>query len=323
MNRMVVSEGALVGGVITASAATAFGTPEGKDIAYNVGGQRTSVTVTSTSYGTYGEPYTSINKELYAYDAAGRLTQIQTSASASATTGTSRSQFAYNLIGQQTSQQDYAANGTTVVFNRTASYNTKGQLSADSSYTVKTDNKTYTTSNTYYLTDKLTAQYLLGAVGWQRSVSSVSGTSGTTTSETVNTYVWYDSALQQKISYDADIFSSSNPVYDTTFTYNGLGQLTSAYIRDGKPHSAIFTNDELGQVIRRDETAVSGQTGSPHEVWYRFGGRQFGYTGNNGTSSLSTPASIGDKQVLAPTNQGTFRNKQIYGSSYTDFATLR
>jgi LysM repeat protein len=87
-----------------------------------------------------------------------------------------------------------------------------------------------------------------------------------------------------------------------------------------------FTNDEVGQIIRRDETrpgtAPSYQTGSPHEVWYRFAGRQLGYTGNNGSNDMGTSASIQERQIAAPTpgNAGTFRNGSTYGISYADFA---
>ncbi|MFN5128426.1 MAG: LysM peptidoglycan-binding domain-containing protein [Sphingomonadaceae bacterium] len=97
--------------------------------------------------------------------------------------------------------------------------------------------------------------------------------------------------------------------------------MTSAYIADGKPRSVSFTLDEIGQIIRRDESGyISGQTGNPHEVWYRFSGRQMGYTGNNGTSDLSYDASVGDRRVVGPNSPGTFRNSQVYGGAYADFA---
>lgn len=71
-----------------------------------------------------------------------------------------------------------------------------------------------------------------------------------------------------------------------------------------------FTNDELGQVIRRDETrpynAPSSQAGSPHEVWYRFGGRQLGYTGNNGSDTMATAASIADRQAAPLADPGNY-----------------
>lgn len=152
----------------------------------------------------------------------------------------------------------------------------------------------------------------------------MSGTSGSTTSRTINTNIWYDGALQAVISYDSDINSGANPVYDTQFEYDGLGILTGVAINDGKSRKVAFTNDELGQIIRRDETrptnAPAAQTGSPHEIWYRYGGRQLGYTGNNGTSELSTGGSIDDRRTAPFATPGTYRNGNTVGSSYADFA---
>ena len=94
-------------------------------------------------------------------------------------------------------------------------------------------------------------------------------------SSTTNSYIWYDGALQSSISYKPN--TSQSTTWTTSFGYDALGRLGSAYIADGKPHSVTFTNDELGQIIRRDETQVTGQTGAPHEVWYRYGGQQLGW----------------------------------------------
>jgi len=84
-----------------------------------------------------------------------------------------------------------------------------------------------------------------------------------------------------------------------------------------------FSLDEIGQVIRRDETkpsnAPSTQVGAPHEVWYRFGEREFGYLGNNGTNDVSMAASIDARQVVGSTNPGTYRNGAHSGVSVIDF----
>ncbi|MGQ0588515.1 MAG: hypothetical protein ACT4N8_03130 [Sphingosinicella sp.] len=52
---------------------------------------------------------------------------------------------------------------------------------------------------------------------------------------------------------------------------------------------------------------VDGQSGGdPHELWYRFDGRQMGHVGNNGTADLSYVASIADRTVAQGT--GAFRH---------------
>jgi hypothetical protein len=143
---------------------------------------------------------------------------------------------------------------------------------------------------------------------------------------TLTGYAWWDGAVQSTITHDGDTGNYSNPIYTTNFYYDAQGRLTQAGVGDYLNRAVIFTNDELGQIIRRDEsrpyTAPAAQAGSPHEVWYRFAGRQLGYTGNNGSNDMGTSASIQERQIAAPTpgNAGTFRNSSAYGISYADFA---
>ncbi len=322
MNRVVIDQGTLAGGVIVRG--TQVNGAGGREIAWNTGGQRVSVLVTRQHSDAYAT-WTSDFKELYTYDADGRLTETREAYDASAIIGdpgvTLRSRYTYDNFGRQTRQEDFA-NGA-VVYNRASVYDAAGRLTSDNVVNLKTDGKTHTAATTYSFTSGA-GQYLLGAVASSQTVSSVTGTSGSTTSLTTNTYAWHDGAVQSSIRYDADTGSTSNAIYDTSFTYDALGRLTSSYIDDGKPRTVTFLNDELGQAIRRDETrpynAPSEQDGAPHEVWYRFGGKQMGYTGNNKTSDIAMAASIAERQAPTPTNQGTFRGSSIYGGAYADFA---
>ncbi len=314
MNRVVVNQGTLFNGAISRGSSL-YNIGSGQDIAYNTGGQRTSVLVTNSYFDGY-TGYSNDSKELYYYDEAGRLKETRQLDGTGATgTGTRRSAYSYDLLGRQLSQTDYGANGTTIIFSRSASYNDKSQLISDNTSNLKTDGKTYTTTTSYTYGSGTT--YMLGAVVSQNSTNKINGGS-VTYSSTTNSYIWYDGALQGSISYKPN--TSQSTTYTTTFYYDGMGRLDRAYINDGKPHNVYFTNDELGQVIRRDEANITGQTGAPHEVWYRFAGRQLGYTGNNGTTDMSMAASISDRQAVTPTDQGTFRNKQKTGFSYADFA---
>lgn len=357
MNRVTTDKGQLSGAAgvagttIVRGANSANDTSAGRDILYDAAGQRIAVLTTNYQagyqdyyydnygyyYGEYIPGYVQELRESYLYDSAGRLSQVQISAGATLSevydsgtgtwvmpsgavpaapvTGTRRSQFSYDLMGRQTLQQDYDYSGNTVVFSRSVTYNDKSQISSDYVSTKKYDNKTYTSSNSYdygYGTN-----YALGSVLSVYSYSTVTGQSGTSSS-TTNSYQWWDGAVQSSIAYKPN--TSQSTTYNTTFYYNGLGQLSSVYIADGKPRSVSFTLDELGQIIRRDESQPSGQTGSPHEVWYRFSGRQLGYTGNNGTADVAIAQSISERQTVQPTNPGTFRNGQTYGIAYADFA---
>jgi YD repeat-containing protein len=323
LNRVVTNQGKLENGVIVRGAGS-YGVSAGQDILYDASGQRAAVISSTLSYyggyyGYGGTATTTDTRENYYYDAAGRLSSTYVAPDATST-GTIRTSISYDLMGRMSGQTDYEAG--VAVYNRTAYYNSKGQLYYDAAWTKKDDNKTYSSTNYYYFTDYNNGQYMLGSVGWMQSTSSVSGTSGSTTSRTVNSYIWRDGAVQSGIQHKPNINQSLT--YNTTFYLNQFGQLTGAYIADGKPRSVSYVLDELGQIIRRDETrpgnAPSGQVGSPHEVWYRFSGRQLGYTGNNGTSEVNFDASINERQIVAPTNAGTYRNGQLSGTTYADFA---
>jgi LysM repeat protein len=225
-------------------------------------------------------------------------------------------------MGRQTSQSDYQYGAS--VYSRSAVYNNKGQLTSDFTSTKKGAD-TYTSSTTYDY--GYGANYALGQAVSVYSTNYKNGNnSQAPDTRTTNAYVWWDGAVQSSITHDGDTGTTSNPIYNTYFAYDGQGRLTGATIGDYLYRSVTFTSDELGQIIRRDETrpyyAPAAQTGSPHEVWYRFAGRQLGYTGNNGTNDLTAAASVGERQLVSPTagNIGTFRNSSTYGSSYADFA---
>src|SRR5262245_34724332 len=74
----------------------------------------------------------------------------------------------------------------------------------------------------------------------------------------------------------------------------------------------------MGQVIRRDEKdSQATLDDSPHEVYYRFAGRQLGYAGNNGTYDTDYAASIADRQATQGT--GAFKNGGTTHVSAADF----
>jgi len=92
--------------------------------------------------------------------------------------------------------------------------------------------------------------------------------------------------------------------------------MVSAYAADGRPRTFTFTNDMSGQTIRRDEQDYTSTTvGDPHEVWYRYGGKQIGYTGNNGTFDTDYLSSTGNRTRTQSTTAFQF----TYASPVADF----
>ena len=93
------------------------------------------------------------------------------------------------------------------------------------------------------------------------TVASVNTKNGSDTNApdtlTSTSYVWRDGAVQSAISFDENTGVGSNTVWNTTYSLDGLGQLTSAYIADGKTRTVSYTNDESGQILRRTEITVT------------------------------------------------------------------
>ena len=59
--------------------------------------------------------------------------------------------------------------------------------------------------------------------------------SGALDTSMTNGYIYYDIGKQLSTSYDRDTNSSSNSIYTSTYTYDGLGRLQRVRIVDGIP----------------------------------------------------------------------------------------
>jgi len=289
-------------------------------------------------------------REKYEYDAAGRLSAIkQQDSEISFVDGASsvgvgglgqaktRSLFGYDKMGRMKSQDDYNAAGTSIVFSRDLHYNDKGQLIEDDSSTVKTDGYTYRTiTRNDYGTG---AGYALGSLVQTQSDSYRNGNDGDfTDTATKYTFEWFDSAVQKTIKHDKSYGNNDDPnTYGMTqgatlsgfdddtsslSILNDFGQVIQAQITDGQSRNVYFTLDELGQVLRREETrpsnAPSVQTGAPNEIWYRFAGREMGYTGNNSSAADTNFEAIAERQAPSPNPYGTFRGGSTNAISYGD-----
>jgi LysM repeat protein len=115
-----------------------------------------------------------------------------------------------------------------------------------------------------------------------------------------------------------------NHIYYSHYSYDAGGTLVSAQVNDGRPRKVTYLNDVSGQVLRRDEkdlieptTTEPNKGGDPHEIWFRFGGKQMGYVGNNGTLATGYQDSIDSR--TAPTSTTAFRGGTNFGNAAVDF----
>ncbi|WP_379549958.1 LysM peptidoglycan-binding domain-containing protein [Qipengyuania sp. DGS5-3] len=223
-----------------------------------------------------------------------------------------RGEFVYDKMGRVTNQYDFAANGTTKVFDRAVLYNTDGTVQRETTVTTKGSDSYRSVANNYYNADN-TLNYVL-------TTNTKNGSnSGAPNTRTDNTYVYFDGAVQSQVLYDENTGSSSNTVFRSTYTYDGVGTLQSAQINDGRPRTVSYINNAEGQVISRKEKDNNHTQGDPSEIYYRFGGKEIGRVGNNGTSNVNYERTIAERTANTSSATGAFRNNAATGVGYADF----
>ena len=119
--------------------------------------------------------------------------------------------------------------------------------------------------------------------------------------------------MQRQVTYA----QSGQANRTSTYTYTSDGVLTGVGIVDGRPRTVNFDLDRSGQILRRRERDQNPNQGDPVELYYRFGGKQLGYTGNNGTLEGSYARSV-ELRTTAP-GSGAFRSGATSGTAYADF----
>ncbi|MDQ4086534.1 MAG: LysM peptidoglycan-binding domain-containing protein, partial [Pseudomonadota bacterium] len=267
------------------------------------------------------------NNERYEYRADGTLSEVwikEDSLDASTVyrgTEQRRSLHTHDEMGRLTKQQDFW-NSTDVAWERSVTYNAKGQATNE---TVNRkdpisagvyDTYVDVTVNTY----GSGSAYALGAIVSSTSDTSKNGSDGDVSdTSTTNSFTWWDGAVQSQISYDSNTGDSGNALWTTSFSYGASGVLQSVSIVGGRSRTITYKTDMMGQGLRRDENGSTNTTaGDPHEVWYRFDGKQLGYTGNNGTLETDYSASIGHR-AANPVQDGQFLHGSKYATEHADF----
>ena len=327
MNR-VVTKGTLSGGQIVRNGG-------GVDYLYNQAGERIRATSTTTQWASiydpynwdpyYGSqymtvPYEADSREDYAYDAGGNLSTVHVAQSGyydnwdgtltvtpPPATGELKGSYTFDTLGRLTRQIDWLYNGSNAGYDRTIAYNVKGQVTSETVITKRgSDTHTNYISNDY----GYGGNYALGSIVYTSSSNYKNGAYQNYTS-TSTSYAWWDGAVQSTVS------TTQGTTANSTYYYDGNGRVTSIYVGGARPRSITFTNDMNGQVIRRDESDNNWNQGDPHEVWYRFSGKQLGYSGNDGTLDTDYQTSI-QNRTRTPGN-GAFKFGSTWGSSHADF----
>ena len=321
MNRIVTDKGTLENGQIVHGF---YGT----DFTYDATGRRTTAISTvgldapELSFGVYQGD----RRDTYVYDPGGQLSSVTIEATGYTLDeyGFARSNgvyerpqggstFSYDAAGRMTHQVDSDAAG--VVYDRSVVYNDKGQATSET-ISQRQGGDTVTTIVTTDYGAGLS--YALGSPVVVTSTSSRNG-QGATTSQTTYGYEYFDGPFQSTISFQPDVNQST--VYTTAISYTGQGVLAQAAINDGRARTVTYQADAMGQVLRRDEVDGNAAAGDPHEVWFRFNGRELGHVGNNGTTRTDYATSVADRaqSETTGTSAGAFRHGAYYGLGVAEF----
>ena len=289
---------------------------------YNAAGERVEVLRTQQrtividgpldGYDPKTKVYTAQLREDYVYNADGTLKQMQYAESTAEDDGNGftitvtdpsgpgaiRSSFTYDAMQRQTRQIDYQSD-LTVAYDHSSVYNNKSQVTSETT-TTKRSGDTYTdyTTNSF----GTGTAYALGSITQIDTQSYKNGSdSSVPDPRTINSYAWYDGAVQSSMTFDSDINTSSNSIYTSTYNLSPSGVLNSVTIADGRPRTVTFKSDLMGMVIRRDESDNISTQGDPHNVYFRFDGKEIASVGNVApTDGVSYVDSIAKRQAPPP-----------------------
>ncbi|PVM86894.1 hypothetical protein DDF62_17735, partial [Caulobacter radicis] len=304
MNRFVTTGGALLDaqGAVTqvrGAAGNTIGRGEtGVDLTYDRAGRRISATSTG-------------NAETYTYTPSGYLSTVHIN-------GKLRVQNVRDSMGRLLSHSEYNADGK-IAYSEDSTYDAGSQVITSQTSTLQSDGAIVTASTTFdYKADVgggvYTGAYMGGVVTHSRTTASQIKSGQTTaqpTSDTVNTYVWWDGPKQSVISIRPDI---TKPAVNTsTFTYDTSGNVVSVAIQDGRPRTVHYVSNAAGQILSRKETSAS--SANPVEYYYRFNNIQRANIGNDGANGKTNyAASIAQRS--APAQSTAFQGGSP--SSYAD-----
>jgi YD repeat-containing protein len=336
LNRMTLVKGSLINGDIIR------GTIESRSITYDAAGQRATQSRTMTGYSAYLS-WGQESREIYTYNADGNVSQLNialgTQAYASAQggpvpwaavtpatgSGIVRAVTAYDGMNRVTNYTEYDTAGTSV-FNRYGIYyDYRGAITQESSTTRRTENDGYLYVN--YST--INNSYGTGGLLTYSSSTNYRYKNGTNYQDTPDTtstygYAYWDSPMQATLSFRPN--TSQSTTYQTSYTYDYNGHLTTATINDGRSRSVTYINDAAGQILSRTEAdnvgynVNAGTGGDPKTVWWFFDGKQVGSTSNNGNDDPDYEAATAERLTPSSTaSTAPFRLGQTSGVSYSDF----
>lgn len=311
MNRQVLVDGIDVDGTINGiQRGTNNQVERSVSILYNKAGDRDHVI---TTYKT-GVSSTKTDREDYDYDRAGNLSRVYIREYSASSQGNLRSTYTYDALGRLTRQIDKNQSGAEV-FDKTVSYNAKGQLSSELTETLSGSN-TLRASSVYSYID-LDGQYALGQIGRVTTTNWRNGSSsGAPNTRTDYRYNFFEAATVARVQFNPN--TSQSGFYNNGYDINVMGWTNSVEIGDGRHRTVGFVYDQNGQVLSREEDERDYNRGNPKTLYFRFDGKQLGEVSNNGTNNTTYEEAIDELNAASPNSPGPFRRGSTSADSHID-----
>jgi len=320
LNRVTLAKGDLVNGVIQRGA-------DGIEMTYDAASQRkTSQTGNSP-------------KEYYTYNDLGLVTDVRIGSS----TGTPRVTSSYDTLGRLNGHVEYDGSNNLVHERFDIVYNARNQVLSEKgkvkqgsswvySHTVNFYDDTGQVSNPAQIGSPTTVGTSTGDVlAFSRTkYGTLAGSAGTLTygsaadSAITDTADEYDYEYKDGVGFLETVTSTSNQwgsgsaqsEYDIEGNIIDRDRYLGGY---GAGQNVRLVTDAYGQVIDRQEYGDSApwiETELPRTHTYRFGGREIGVVGNDGTHNVDYTTLISHRD---DTGAGSFRYGSSSATPYSDF----
>lgn len=247
------------------------------------------------NYGYVNAFYYGARREEYGYNADGSLATVKFAETGytdnydgSVTSdgvigaGVLRGQYTRDAMQRITRYQEFDAYGSTVTYDRyDIAYDARNNVTAETLVQKKVEGAT----NTYvtYTTNSYTSDGRLSSTAadqWKNgSDSAIPDTSMS------YSYSWYDGARIGTTTYDKDTGSGSNPLWTSTYNYDGVGRVASVAIDDDRDRTVSFAYAPEGQILNRRERSAA--TNNPQDQRYFVNGQQVGEITSDGNNDPS------------------------------------
>jgi hypothetical protein len=188
-----------------------------------------------------------------------------------------RAQHVRDALGRDEQYLEYDAAGTVTRHRHSIGYDGRGLVTGETVVQKKREYDAYAT----YVTRTENGYGTSGMLAWTTAETARNDEDAAVAdTRTSYTHAWRDNVVVASSTHDTDIDNGSDPLFGSSYGYDGRGRLAFVNISDGRPRTVSFASSAEGQVLARTERSASAV--NPAEYHYFLGERQVGRLSNDG-----------------------------------------